>query len=197
MSETRPLSGERDQGRQEVILAAAFQTFASYGFRRSSMDDIARAAGLSRTALYLHFRNKEDIFQSLIEDYFTTALAAMQAALARPGQTPEQALYAAFQAKDGPLMDVLLNSPHGDELMRAGESVAKELIGKMEATKILLLADWLRSLPLAEGIGGPEDVARTIMVAAMGLKFPGQTLEGYRAGQKHLAALFGRAITRP
>ena len=59
--------------RQKTVLNAAFQAFATYGYRRTSMEDVARVAGLSRTALYQHFRNKEDIFRSLAVNYFDEA----------------------------------------------------------------------------------------------------------------------------
>lgn len=177
-----------------MILDAAFHAFATYGFRRTTMDDIARGVGLSRSALYLHYRNKEDLFRKLAERYFTDALAAMEAALMAPGQTPEQALIAAFTAKDGKFMDVVLGTPHGAELMDAGMTLTCDLFQQAEALKIGLLSRWLTALPMAEGIGSAEAVARTIMVSAMGLKFPGQTLDGYRQGQRQLARLFARAV---
>lgn len=185
---------DKASGRQDSILDAAFHAFASYGFRRTTMDDIARGAGMSRSALYLHYRNKDDIFRSLAERYFADALRDMEEALLAPGQTPEQALIAAFLAKDGKFMDVVLGTPHGGELLDAGMTLTSDLAGRAETAKVALLARWLASLPMAEGIGTPEAVARTIMVAAMGLKHHGQTLEGYRMGQRHLARLFARAI---
>ncbi|MFN4155623.1 MAG: TetR/AcrR family transcriptional regulator [Paracoccaceae bacterium] len=190
-----PLDGAGRGGeRQDMILDAAFHAFATYGYRRTTMDDIARGVGLSRSALYLHYRNKEDVFRSLVEQYVAQAIVAMEAALMAPGQTPEQALIAAFAAKDGKLMDVVLGTPHGSELMDAGVSVTRDLIDQAEAQKIALLSRWLAALPMADGIGPPEAVARTIMVSAMGLKFPGQTPEGYRQGQRQLARLFARAV---
>ena len=189
-----PDAAGRGSERQEAILDAAFHAFATYGYRRTTMDDIARGVGLSRSALYLHYRNKEDVFRSLVEQYVAQAIAAMEAALLTPGQTPEAALIGAFAAKDGKLMDVVLGTPHGSELLDAGMSVTRDLIDQAEAQKIALLAHWLSALPMAEGIGSPEAVARTIMVSAMGLKFPGQTAEGYRQGQRQLARLFARAI---
>ncbi|TGD41556.1 TetR/AcrR family transcriptional regulator [Pseudotabrizicola sediminis] len=185
---------DRAADRQDMILDAAFHAFATYGYRRTTMDDIAQGVGLSRSALYLHFRNKEDVFRKLAEHYFAEAMAAMEAALMAPGQTPEQALIAAFIAKDGKFMDVVLGTPHGSELLDAGMSLTRDLADQAEARKIGMLARWLAALPMAEGIGSPEAVARTIMVSAMGLKFPGQTLDGYRQGQRQLARLFARAI---
>ena len=50
--------------RETLVLEAAFKTFTRYGFTRTTMDDIATEAGLSRPALYLHFRNKKDIYRA-------------------------------------------------------------------------------------------------------------------------------------
>lgn len=185
---------EKPNDRQTAILTAAFQAFAAYGYRRTSMDDIAKGAGMSRSALYLHYRNKEDIFRSLAEQYFAEAIRGMENALFAPGQSPEAALIAAFHAKDGKFMDVVFGTPHGGELLDAGMTVSCDLHQKAEAEKIRLLTRWLTSLSLPADIGPPEAVARTIMSSAMGLKFPGQTLEGYRQGQKNLARLIARAI---
>ena len=38
------------------------KVFLAYGFARTTMDDIARAADMSRPALYLLFKNKTDIY---------------------------------------------------------------------------------------------------------------------------------------
>src|SRR5581483_9911319 len=66
----------------ERILDAALVRFAQYGFRRTSMEDIAAEAGVSRAALYLQFDNKEAIFRALSEALHERALAAAIAALA-------------------------------------------------------------------------------------------------------------------
>jgi AcrR family transcriptional regulator len=199
MSEPLPINdqmAERPPNRQDTVLDAAFHAFATYGYRRTSMDDIARSAGLSRTVLYLHFKNKEDIFRTLAARYFAEAQRDMEAALIKPGQTTEQALLAAFVAKDGKFMDVVLGTPHGGELLDAGMSITKDMLERAEAEKIRILARWLTTLPMADGIGAPEAVARTIIVASMGLKFPGQTIAGYRQAQAQLANLFARAVSR-
>ena len=64
----------------QAILAAAWAGFSAYGFRKTSMDDIARGAGMSRPALYLHFKNKEAIFRSLVESYYAEAAREVAAA---------------------------------------------------------------------------------------------------------------------
>ncbi|MEY4870945.1 MAG: hypothetical protein RLZZ563_275 [Pseudomonadota bacterium] len=119
--------------RQDTILDAAFHAFATYGYRRTSMDDIAKGAGLSRSALYLTYRNKEDIFRSLAIRYFDEAIRDMAGALASSGQSPEQALLAAFVAKDGKFMEAVLSTPHGEELTPT--DVARSIIAAVKGLK--------------------------------------------------------------
>ena len=49
--------------RRDTLFHAAAGVFPRYGFRKTSMDDLARAAGLSRQARYLHFATKEALEQ--------------------------------------------------------------------------------------------------------------------------------------
>lgn len=183
--------------RQDVILDSAFRAFASYGFRRTSMEDVARGAGLSRTALYLHFRNKEDIVRSLTLRHFDQAVAAMAEVLARPGQSDEARLLAAFKAKDGRLMEILLTSPHGSEILDAGHAATADLARQGEDRIVGMLAGWLCARGVPAGLGSPEELARDMVTALMGLKSSARSLETYLAGQARLARIFARALAAP
>jgi len=52
---------------RSAILEAARGRFVRFGPRKTTMDEVARAAGCSRTTLYAHFRNMEDLYGSLLE----------------------------------------------------------------------------------------------------------------------------------
>jgi AcrR family transcriptional regulator len=181
--------------KQEVILTAAFHTFAAYGFRRATMDDIARGAGMSRTALYLHFKNKEDIFRSLAERHFNEALRDMRAALNAPQRTPAETLHAAFIAKDGKFMDVVLGTPHGRELLDAGFSLTADLAETGEARMAGELTTFLAKHRIAPGVGTAEEMSQSVNAALKGLKFSATSVAEYRAGQARLATLFAMALT--
>ncbi len=63
--------------RREQILSAAITCFAEKGYYEASMDDIAKAANLSKGSLYWHFKSKRDLFQGLVERWlreFTDSL---------------------------------------------------------------------------------------------------------------------------
>lgn len=190
MSEPTPNSDKQD-----AILQAAFATFAAYGFRRTSMEDIARAAGISRSALYLYWRNKEDIFRSLTQRFFDQAVVDVRAALSVPGQSAEQALLAGFRAKDGELLQTLMSTPHGAELLEVGYSQCPDIVRAGEARLAAAFADWLRARDLPEGIGSAEEVADSILSALFGLKKTVPTPEAYGPAQHRLARLFARAIS--
>lgn len=181
--------------RQHAILSAAFHVFATYGYRRATMDDVAKAADLSRTALYVHYRNKEDIFRSLAIRYFAEALEDMRAALNVPGKTPAEAMMAAFVAKDGKFMNVVLGTPHGRELLDAGFSISAEIAEKGEEAMKGVLVQWLSNYSLAEGMGTANEFAETLWAALKGLKLSSNDLATYRAGQERLAKLFGMAVS--
>jgi AcrR family transcriptional regulator len=61
---------------RDRILEAAMTVFRRHGFRRSSIEETAEAAGLTRQALYHHFKSKEALFRAVIERVHDGALAA-------------------------------------------------------------------------------------------------------------------------
>ncbi len=194
------LPNDPQDPRSAAILGAAVGVFARYGFKRTSMEDIARAAGMSRAALYLHYRNKQDIFRSLVQGYFDLAEGRMRAAL-QPGLAPAPALEAAFFAKLGPEMMPLLDSPHGEELMDANFATAADLVAAGEARLAGLIAGWLQAesaagrLTLAAFDGDAEALAQTMVAALFGLKHQCRSHEALRLGMGRLARLFGRGLT--
>ena len=53
-----------------LLLDAAEQVFAEKGFTTASLDDIARAAGYTKGAIYKHFTTKEDLFLVVSDRYW-------------------------------------------------------------------------------------------------------------------------------
>lgn len=60
--------------RREDIVAAARATFNARGFAGARLDDIARAAGISKAALYLQFASKEALFEAVVRELIETTL---------------------------------------------------------------------------------------------------------------------------
>lgn len=185
--------------RHKMILTAAFDVFRQYGFRRTSMEDIAQAAGMSRAALYLHFSSKEDIFRSLGLHYYDTTAKAVSAVLAA-GHPPVQALAAAFEAQGGEIAQALLSSPHGAEFMDVKTANSADITVAGEARLVAIYADWLTAEAAAgrvslQDFGGDAGaVAATILAALHGMKAGAADYPTYAASVSRLAAMFGRAL---
>src|SRR5262245_16710366 len=56
----------RSAERRDAILAASLEEFAACGFAAARLDDVARRAGVAKGTIYLHFEDKEALFQELI-----------------------------------------------------------------------------------------------------------------------------------
>lgn len=182
--------------RQLAILTAAWESFATYGYRKTSMDDIASKAGMSRPALYLHYKNKENIYRNLVSIYYAIAQAAVHEALAADGSVPEK-LAAAFVAQGGERMEDMLNSPHGMELVDLTKTAAGDVVEKGEADLADVYAAWLEREHAAGRVALPGDaasLAKTMMSALKGLKTVQTDFVTYQRGVSQLAALFGAGL---
>ena len=49
------------------LIEAAGVTFSRFGYRKTTMDDIAFAAGKGKSSLYYYFKNKEEVFEAVVE----------------------------------------------------------------------------------------------------------------------------------
>lgn len=98
------------------ILDGAMKVFLAYGFSRTTMDDIARAADMSRPALYLQFKNKTDIFRAIAMMVLSRSAEAAKVALAGDGAFFERMMRAIDEAFIA-MMGAVVTSPHGAELL--------------------------------------------------------------------------------
>jgi AcrR family transcriptional regulator len=80
----RPASNraERTAERRAAIIEAALDEFVARGFTATRIDDIARRAGVGKGTIYLHFKDKESMFEELIR----TAIVPLAGRLVAPPQ---------------------------------------------------------------------------------------------------------------
>jgi AcrR family transcriptional regulator len=69
--------------RRDDIIRAAIGVFLRYGYARTTMRDIAQAAGLTRPTLYLTFPDKERIFAAVVEKMIDDKLTEIRGGLQR------------------------------------------------------------------------------------------------------------------
>lgn len=65
----------------EVILNSAKTIFARYGFKKTTMDEIAHASSKGKSSIYHYFKSKEDIFKAIVEKESDVLSAAVTKAI--------------------------------------------------------------------------------------------------------------------
>ena len=77
------ISPQYEQARKDTIIAGAAQVFADRGYEQATIDQIAQYLHLSKGAIYIYFKSKEELFvsvlQSIYEQRFTLLSSAFQA----------------------------------------------------------------------------------------------------------------------
>ena len=125
---------QREETRRRILQSAA-QVFAAKGFHSAVVDDIVKASGTSKGAVYFYFESKEQIFLSLVEDYASTVAREIQVAVQRARGLVAQVeaavatLVRTFQADRDIAKIVLVDWP----------SVGAEFQGKRIALKAMLV----------------------------------------------------------
>ena len=98
------------------LLDGALKQFNRHGFAKTSMADIAEAAGISRTSLYKHFSSKEDIFKALSERMNARVYDAVMAAFSAESAWDER-LLSAINARVSWVYQLLHESEYGREMI--------------------------------------------------------------------------------
>lgn len=87
------------QETRERILASAAAVFGRKGFERSTLDEVAADAGMTKGAIYWHFKSKNDLFFALLDQRFqlhTSPLMVDLATLLSGGQDPRTGMLDMF-----------------------------------------------------------------------------------------------------
>jgi TetR/AcrR family transcriptional regulator of autoinduction and epiphytic fitness len=186
-------STESDRRRQ--VLDAALAVFARYGFRKTSMEEVARAADISRQGLYLHFRDKQALFRATIGKMLDDGLAAVDAELARDAPIGPR-LYGAMKAWYG--RSVGTPAENADELLARSVALLRDAMERSGAAVVERLTQAIAASPLAARLAErgltPADAAQTLEACGLGLKHAGLTRGAFKA---RLAAAVSLAVGAP
>lgn len=140
---TPPPDRPEDETRTAVLDAAA-TCFARFGPRKTTMEDVARAAGCSRATVYTHFRGKEALYAALLDRTTWGFVREVEACLAAPGDARVRLraiVEIARRTYAG--SPVLLAAATGDDAMRLAH-VAADAIRRHEARVVELLTEVVR-----------------------------------------------------
>src|SRR6201988_251743 len=80
-----PHRAQRAAERRAAIVDAAMQEFIARGFAATRLDDIAKRAGVAKGTIYLHFKDKESMFEELIRTAIVPMVSRLWATPPQPG----------------------------------------------------------------------------------------------------------------
>ncbi len=156
--------------RLDQVTIAALAVFGRYGYQRTSMDLIAKAAGISRPALYQHFSGKDEIFRAAGERTADELISAAESAAAADAPTAER-LYRALAVKLDFAAGSLDSGFRGDLIAEASARLP-DLQASMKARHAAVIEKILDSaadIDLAEAAIPARDVAVVLLDALTGI----------------------------
>jgi len=95
---TEPRKRLTGQERRAAILDSALTVFADRGYHSTSIDDIAREAGISKALIYEHFASKQDLYAELLEQHAGELFSALAEAISEVGRSAAARLEVGFDA---------------------------------------------------------------------------------------------------
>ncbi|WP_240231021.1 TetR/AcrR family transcriptional regulator [Devosia lacusdianchii] len=154
---------ERANEKRRRILDAALFLVLRHGLRGTTMEAIAREAGIAKPTLYAQFSDKDAIFAGIVDTMMDDLLAAYDSGMTGTGDISER-VGNALAGQYAVLARTLAGSPHASELMSEHKRVGakfreKDLRAESE------IAATLRTAGAAE----PEMLTKVIVSAAYGI----------------------------
>ena len=159
-----------DTGRRDAVLESALLTFARHGYRKTSMDEVARSARISRPGLYFLFSSKQDLFRAAVIRALEQDLATAEEILADTVKPLRERLIGAFDRWAGRYIGPMSRD------VPAVIDENPDLIGPIVHTA----PERFEKLVVA-ALGGAAPVARTLISTSIGVKHQVETREAYLA----------------
>ena len=175
----RAVAGSEAQGgaaaRRDQVLESALRTFARFGYQKTSMEEVAREARISRPGLYFLFSSKKELFRAAATRALECDLAAAERVLADPERPLRDRVVEAFDRWAGryvgPARDVIGVIDHNPDLLGGIVQTAPARFQELIIDAIAQVADRQAA----------TDIAQTLISTSLGLKHQADTRACYLA----------------
>lgn len=145
MTETRISRQEKMQQRRDAIVAAALAEFTAHGFAAARIDDIAARAGVAKGTVFLHFADKEQLFEGMARAVLQPWVERIDAMTVVPGESVRATieglllpLLAEISREGGDVIRLFISE--GMRFPRLAEYYHREILSRILARLRLLLA---------------------------------------------------------
>lgn len=144
-------------------------TFARYGLRKTSMEDVARALGVSRQALYNRHGSKAALIGWATQSLIDVSLSAALTSIDQPARTLVERLTGALDAWTGQHMEALHASPHGAEIVATIQREPSDAVRVAERRLVAAMAEAIRYSGPGSAVSRAGSMAQALCWTARGL----------------------------
>lgn len=163
-----------DTDRRTLVLDSAMVTFARFGYRKTSMEEVAQAARISRPGLYFLFSSKETLFRAAVTQALERDITAVEHVLADTDRPLPERLVEAFDHWAGRYIG---------PLTRDVATVIEDnpdLLGEIVETTPRRFEELITAaIAVESGQEAAPLVAQTMISASLGLKHQATSREFY------------------
>jgi AcrR family transcriptional regulator len=163
-----------DTDRRTMVLDSAMVTFARFGYRKTSMEEVARAAHISRPGLYFLFSSKEILFRAAVTQALERDITAVEHVLADLSRPLPERLVEAFDHWAGRYIGPLTRD------VAAVIEDNPDLLGEIAETTPRRFEQLItEAIAVESGQDAAPLVAQTLISASIGLKHQAASREFY------------------
>ncbi|MCF6305525.1 MAG: TetR/AcrR family transcriptional regulator [Rhodobacteraceae bacterium] len=172
---------------QDTIAAQKILTvFARYGFKKTSMEDIAQAADLSRQSIYNRFGSKEAVFDWTVETITTELFRQVTKVLTSKTETPLETLLQAYNIWTGNHVSIWMGTGHGAEIIDLAMASANRSASYQGDGFAILISEFILKSGLEKDRSPAENKAFVLNLASKGLLLIAKSSEEYAKGMQRV-----------
>jgi len=167
------------------IVEAAWRLALRNGLRATTMESLAREAGVAKGTLYAHFPDKDAVFDGVVADLLVELAAAFDRDMRSDGAIAER-IGAALAGKYGVVMRAIEGSPHASEILDAHHRYGPRVAAFDQRVESEVAAALGKA-----GVADPAALARIVIGAAGGVA---RALPGAEATERAIRLVCRRLI---
>jgi AcrR family transcriptional regulator len=182
---TEATADPRANEKRRRIVEAAWRLALRQGLRATTMEALAREAGVAKGTLYAHFPDKDAVFDGVVADLLVELAAAFDRGMAGEGAVAER-IGAALAGKYGVIARAIEGSPHAGEILDAHHRYAPRVAAFDRRAE-----DEVAAALAKAGVDDPTALARVVIGAAGGVA---RALAGAEATDRAIRLVCRRLI---
>jgi AcrR family transcriptional regulator len=164
--------------RRAAVLDSALVTFARFGYRKASMEEVARAARISRPGLYFLFASKEELFRAAVSQALEEDVAEVERILGKSDRPIRDRLLDSFDRWAGRYVGPMARDTAA--VIEDNPGLLGEIVDVMPQRFAELITDAIAARATRTDREAAVALAQTMISTAIGIKYQVNTREAYR-----------------